>query len=134
MKKPFVLIAAIVAVVGLGAVAAVAKERTYVPTDVTLHVTDENPADPARLFSGRVMAEKGCQKRRTVVLMGPYSPAGSDKSNARGEFKIVDQLRRSGRGVFRYRVVVERRKITKSSGHKIVCKEGRATLFEPVPY
>ena len=36
MKKPFVLIAAIVAVVGLGAAVAVAKETTKVKTSVKL--------------------------------------------------------------------------------------------------
>jgi hypothetical protein len=135
MKKPFVLIAAIVAVVGLGAVTAVAKERIHVGTYVTLHVTDENPGDPAQSFSGRVKAKKGCEKRRTVVVMGPYGPVGSDRSNVRGEFKIVEQqLGRSRRGSFRFRVVVEQRKITKNSGHKIVCMEGRAMLSEPIPY
>ena len=36
MKKPFVLIAAIVAVVGLGAAVAVAKEKIKVKTSVSI--------------------------------------------------------------------------------------------------
>ena len=62
MKKPFVLIAAIVAVVGLGAAVAVAKETTKVETAVKLkfHTRDES-------FSGRVKAKDGCQKGRTVI-------------------------------------------------------------------
>ena len=62
MKKPIVLIAAIVAVVGLCAAVAVAKETTEVPTSVTLHVTggfgveNPDPGDRHRLFSGKVTA------------------------------------------------------------------------------
>ena len=132
MKKAFVLIAAIVAVVGIGAAVAVAKETIEVPTSVTLHVTGgggQAPGDPHRLFSGKVTAKKGCQKGRTVVLVGYgyTSPVGQDESNARGKFKIVEQLRRSRLGTYPYRVVVKR-KITKNSGDKIVCKTGKAIL------
>ncbi len=133
MKKPFVFIAAIVAVVCLGAVVAVAKDTTRVPTSVKLHFTGEGggkPGHPARrYFSGKVTAKKGCQKGRTVVLIRRtrMAPVGSDKSNARGKFKLVEHLfayqvkhlLRDRRG--HYRVVVEKRKITKDNGDKIVC-------------
>ena len=142
MKKPVVLIAAILAVLGLGAVAAVAKETTEVPTSVTLHVTggfgveNPDPGDRHRLFSGKVTAKKyRCQKGRTVVVSA-YVPVGSDKSNARGEFKIWEQYRGSpqgpsraeSRGTLSYRAVVERRKITKNNGDKIVCEADEAIL------
>ena len=147
MRKP--LVAAIMAAVGLGAAVTVAKERINVKTLVTLHVTrgGENPGDPTRSFSGKVKAKKkGCEKGRTVVLysqmslMGPYGPVvGSDRSNARGKFKIVEHHHarsehgRYARGTARYRVVVEKRKNTKNSGNRIVCKTGEAILENPLP-
>ena len=109
-----------------------AKETTEVPTSVTLHVTGglgmENPGDRHRLFSGKVTAKEDCQKGRTVDLRSGWGPVGSDKSNARGEFKIWEQSRGSARGTSAFRAVVERRKITKNNGDKIVCTRGVAIL------
>ncbi len=68
MKRPFVLIAAIVAIVGFGAVVAGAREATGVENSVTLKY-NPGSADPADdTFSGRVKARKaGCQQGRTVT-------------------------------------------------------------------
>ena len=73
MKKPFVLIAAILAVVGLGAVAAVAKEATEVKTSVTLEYHPNDPGHPLESdwFSGRVKAKEGCEEGRKVLSIGP---------------------------------------------------------------
>ena len=69
MKKPFVLIAAIVAVVGLGTGVAVAKETTKVRTSVKLEYSANGAADSS--FSGQVKARKGCQKGAHGRFMGP---------------------------------------------------------------
>ena len=65
MKKPFVLIAAIAAVVGLGAAVAVAKERIEVETTVTIKFKRNNPGENPYIggasFSGQVKARRGCQ-------------------------------------------------------------------------
>ena len=66
MKKPLVLIAAIVAVVGFGAVAAVAKEAIKVKTSVTLKYHPNDPSDPyggGRLVLGQGEGEGGLSGR-----------------------------------------------------------------------
>ena len=120
-----------------------AKERINVKTSVMARVTGGggrgNPVDQFRSFLGKVTAKKGCQEGRTVVLVNGYGLVGSDKSNARGKFKIVEHHHarsehgRSARGTARYRVVVEKRKITKNSGDRIVCKTGEAILENSLP-
>ena len=129
MKKPFVLIAAIVAVVGFGTVAAVAKERIKVHTSVTLrhNANDPNPRGGDGTFSGRVKAKKGCQERRTVVLYdgGPGDRHGSDKSNDRGEYKIVPGPTTAGPTFY---VEVGKKEITRNNGDRIVCKSAIAAV------
>ena len=119
MKKPFVLIAAIVAVVCFGAAGAVAKERTEVETSVTLN----SNAGDNNAFSGTVEAKKGCQKARTVTLTFGKQKLDSDKSNDRGKYKIFFATHDTNGN---YRTVVSERKSTKSDGDKIVCETGRS--------
>ncbi len=112
MKKPIVLIAAIVAVVGLCAAVAVAKETTKVPTAVTIKFTgtvEGAGGGDGRFvngtFSGEigfhgsdqiawVTTKEGCRKQRKVVLYEkpkrglPARRAGADRSNNRGRYRI----------------------------------------------
>ena len=133
MKKPLVLIAGIVAVVGLCAAVVVAEDTSKVRSSVSIkfHPGSEEPDDG--WFSGRVKAKKGCQRGRTVVVIGPYGKAGSDRSNARGKFEIVEPYGRAGRerrahrgGPYPHFAVAKERKTAKDNGDKIVCKEGRS--------
>ena len=120
MKKPFVLIAAIVAVVGLGTGVAVAKETTKVRTSVKLEYSANGAADSS--FSGQVKARKGCQKGRTVALWDRYGGhRASDRSDARGRYKITYS---PYPGTGPYFAKARERKITKDNGDKIVCREG----------
>jgi hypothetical protein len=118
IKKSFVLIAAIVAVVGFGAVAAVGKEGIKVGTSVTLRIRSNlNPRPPTDSFLGQVRArKKGCEKGRTVTLNHGSTKVGSDKTNNRGRYKIFFGLRPGGF------VAVAKRTMTKDNGNKIVCK------------
>ena len=135
MKKPFVLIAAIVAVVGLGAAVAVAKVRTEVGASMTLNYQLPQPDHPAR-FVGRVKASRGCQNGRTVTVtnIGPGVPGsrkvGSDKSGNNGKYKIVWRAQFSGER--NYRAVVEERKTTTDNGDKIVCKRAASKVYSVV--
>jgi hypothetical protein len=117
MKKPFVLIAAIVAVVGFGAVAAVAKKTTKAETSVKLNPSDGNS------FSGTVEAKHGCQKGRKVTLTYGNKKLASDRSNDRGKYKIFYAIHDSSGN---YRAVASKRKVTKNDGDTIICKRGRS--------
>ncbi len=119
MKKPFVLIAAIVAVVGLGTAVAVAKETTKVRTSVSIRGAITS-------FHGRVKAKRGCEKQRTVTL--------HHRGEHPGELLRTDQSYNSGRyrifptqvsPVVDHRVVVHR-KIIKKYGERIVCKRAQS--------
>ena len=69
MKKPFVLIAAIVAVVGLSTAVAVAKEKIKVETSVGLRFSGRPRRVLPASFPGEVKAKtKGCEKGRTVTV------------------------------------------------------------------
>jgi hypothetical protein len=128
MKKSFVLIAAIVAVVGLGAAVAVAKETTNVGTKVTQVEWTADPDDPATgSFSGRVKAKKGCQKGRKVTVSDGFNKVASDTSNDRGEYKVHYSLAGSGGGIFFARA---QKKITENNGDKIVCKKSKRVAVE----
>ncbi len=123
MKKPFVLIAAIVAVVGFGTVAAVAK-TIKVGTSVTLRV------GPSSL-EGTVNAKKGCEKQRRVTLTHVTRTHGtqerrSDYSDDRGRYYIGFTIPDSS-GY--YRTVASEKTITKNDGDKIVCKTGRSNKW-----
>jgi hypothetical protein len=119
MKKPFVLIAAIAAVVCFGAAVAVARETIRVGTSVTLN----SNAGDNNTYSGTVKARKGCQKERRVILTYGKQKLGSDRSNDRGKYKIYfAEHDTSGN----YRTVASEKKITKNDGDKIVCKTGRS--------
>ena len=85
MKKSFVLIAAIVAVVGLGTAVAVGKETTKVRTSVSIRGGHYS----GQAF-GHVRALKGCEKFRTVSLHleGFGGAVRSVASNERGEYFI----------------------------------------------
>jgi hypothetical protein len=124
MKKSFVLIAAIVAVVGFGAVAAVAKERIKVGTSVSLKFTTDLSGPRPDFFSGRVKAKKkGCEKARTVRLYDDrsISEVGSANSDDRGRYKIFSS---DLRGAF---VAYARKKqMTKDNGDKIVCRRAHS--------
>jgi hypothetical protein len=138
MKKPFVLIAAIVAVVGLGAAVAVAKETIKVGTSVTLQFQVRQPEHPSQ-FVGRVKASRGCQKGRTVTVTTGHNhgrrKVRSDKSGNRGKYKIIWRAHHlePGDGLVpgyrNYRAVVGERKITKNDGDKIVCKAAASKVI-----
>src|SRR5262245_43715515 len=94
MKKPIVLIAAIVAVVGLGTAVALGKETTKVRTSVSIQHAGNRETGT---FSGKVRAKAGCQKQRKVVLaeaegggLFPIPPRhpDADTSNKRGRYRI----------------------------------------------
>ena len=122
MKKPFVLIAAIVAVVGLGTAVAVAKETTNVGTSVKLEFRYRN----APAFLGSVKARNGhCQKGRRVIVTRDNERVYAGKSNDRGKYKIIVALR-DIYGGYLFRAVANERTITKNNGDKIVCKRGRS--------
>ena len=120
MKKPFILIAAIVAVVCVGAAVAVAKETIRVGT---LDDAQYSNAGDNNTFSGTVKAKKGCQKARTVTLTFGKQKLDSDKSNDRGKYKIFFATHDTNGN---YRTVASERKITKNDGDKIVCETGRS--------
>ncbi len=145
MKKPFVLIAAIVAVAGLDAAVAVAKERTEVKTSVTLQrhgegapcraaVARRGAALPAGIahrgcglgaFWGQVKARKGCQKGRRVVLYsinGGKVREGSDRTNDRGKYKI----KWPGLSERRFFVKATEKRITKSNGDQVASSAGKS--------
>ena len=141
MKKPFVLIAAIVAVAGLGAAVAVAKQTTEVGTSVTLHYRYPHAAAPDHpgSFVGKVKGRKGCQKGRTVNLIADDDPGpveadlvglkvGSDKSNNRGKYKIIWPAYHFGE-LHYYRAVALKRKVTKNNGDRIVCERDRSLVI-----
>jgi hypothetical protein len=132
MKKPILLIAAIVAVVGFGAVVAVAKERTEVKTSASIKFNAHDPSDPlaGAFFSGRVKAGKGCQKGRTVVVYKVHGgPKASDVSNNRGKYKTGSIRPQDVEYVAR----VGKRKITENNGDKIVCKPGKSDRVRITP-
>ena len=129
MKKS--LVAAIVAVVGFAPVAAAADDRIRVRTSLTLHYqADSHP----KTFVGEVKAKKGCQRDRRVILWGRNGRAGSDRSNARGLFKIVKGRNSpSGRGRYArragrdpYLAFARKKMITKPNGDTIACRKGRS--------
>jgi hypothetical protein len=126
MKKPFVLIAAIVAVVGLGTAVAVGKETTKVRASVSMKFTGVHPSESGT-FVGKVKAREGCRKQRRVVSYwkGPHSTrsAGADRSNNRGRYRI-DPINVHGHAV-EFWVEVEN-KIIENDGEKIVCKKARS--------
>ena len=125
MKKPCMLIAAVVAVVGLGAVVAVAKERIEVETSASIKFNAHDRSDPlaGAFFSGNVRAANACRKGRTVVVYEVHDgPKVSAVSNKRGKYK-TDSIRPQDR---EYVARVEKRKITKNNGDKIVCKPGKS--------
>jgi hypothetical protein len=127
MKKPFVLIAAIVAAVGLGTAVAVAKKTTEVTTRVTANWTAD-PDEPATgSFSGRVKAKKVCQKGRKVTVSDGVNKVASDTSNDRGEYKI--SYSPAGSEV-RYFFTRAQKKITENNGDKIVCKKSKRVAVE----
>ncbi len=127
MKKPFVLVAAIAAVVGFGAVAAVAKETINVKTSVTFKYHPNDPSYPLEggSFSGSVKAKEGCQGGRKVVVYDPSKEIGSDTSNARGRYKIKF-IAEAGGPSFHAKA---KEKIIKANGDKIVCKPGTSNKF-----
>ena len=122
VMKPFVLIAAIVAVVSFGAAVAVAKERSEVKTSVTLKFDERRPADS---FSGRVKAKKGCDKKRRVLLRSthPGLTRGSDKTNSRGRYEISFEADPSASKFF---AKASEKKISKNNGDTIVCESARS--------
>ena len=125
MKKPFVLIAAIVAVVSLCAAVAVAKETTNVGTAVKLELRYGPPA-----FFGSVNASHDCQKKRRVIVTHDHERVYADTSNDRGKYRIgvaVHDLH----PVWNYRAVAKARKITKNDGDKIVCERGTSNPISP---
>ena len=119
MKKPIVLIAAIVAVVGLCAAVAVAKDTTKVRTSVSIRGGHYS----GQAF-GHVRALKGCEKFRKVSLHleGFGGAVRSVSSNKRGEYFIDSELTPQ---VPRYWVVVER-KVIRKNRETIVCERGRS--------
>jgi hypothetical protein len=132
MKKRFVLIAAIVAVVGLGAAIAVAKETTEVGTSVSLTLESDLSGPKPDSFQGELKAtKKGCEKGRRVIVYEhrdgfSLNVVGSDRSNDRGEYKVFSE------GPYRqpFRAVVNERTMTTDTGNKVVCKEGRSKRVE----
>ena len=134
MKKSFVLIAAIVAVVGLGTAVAVANETIKVKTSVSLERKSGSRPGPSSAFQGKVRAKKrSCEQGRTVTVSnGAGYKLGPDKTNNRGRYNIFV----GGR----YNIVVNgddpptgpfaakvrEMRITKDSGNTIVCKADRS--------
>ena len=124
MKKSLALVAAIVAVVGFAAVVAAADDRIRVRTSLTLHYKADSHT---KTFVGEVKAKKGCQKGRRVYLWGRDGSVGSDRSNARGLFKIVKGRNSpSGRGRDPYLAFARKKMITKPNGDTIACRKGRS--------
>ena len=126
MKKPFVLIAAIVAVVGLGAAVAVAKENIKVQTSVTVQFRGPDT------FHGTVKAEKKvCEKGRTVIVFRHNAagiPIGSDKSDDRGKYRVFSDEDDPDTG--RFAAAAIQKTMIKDNGDKIVCKPGRSEEVE----
>ena len=149
MKKPLVLIAAIVAVVGLCAAVAVAKERIKVKTSVTLFLHSDLSGPKPDSWRGEVKARKrGCEKGRTVTVSHGSKKVGSDKTNNRGKYTIVWRRNRAGSsgalgadrgatgghglgGTAGRRFIAKARKmrITKSNGDKLVCEADKSKPF-----
>ena len=128
MKKPFVLIAAIVAVVGLAAAVAVAKEKIKVKTSVGIHFKSGDRPGPSSAFRGEVRAKtKGCEIGRTVtVSTGSGYKLGPDKTNSGGRYNIfIDTMDLDGP----FAAKVREMRITKDSGDTIVCKADRTFLL-----
>ena len=126
MKKPFVLIAAIVAVVGVGTAVAVAKETIKVKTSVSIQRKYDR-AGPSSAFRGEVRAKnKGCEIGRTVtVSTGSGAKLGPDKTNSGGRYNIfIDTMDPPGP----FAAKVRKMRITKDSGNTIVCKADRTFL------
>jgi hypothetical protein len=126
MKKPLVLIAAIVAGVGLCSPTAVAKETIKVETSLTLHPDFGNNY----AFAGRVKASRGCQEGRTVTLTRAGKKVGSDKSNDCARYKIIVKGHDEPWTWRDPRAVAMERKTTKDNGDKIVCKRASSRLQE----
>jgi hypothetical protein len=132
MKKLFVLIAAIVAVVGFGVVGAAAKKGIEVKTSVTLGIRSDLSGPRPDSFIGEVRARKAvCQKGRTVTVNDGFTKVGSDKSNDRGRYKIFHSLAGSGGRTFFARA--RKAKITKDNGDKIVCERSKQVRFRCCP-
>ena len=126
MKKPFVLIAGIVAVVGLGTAVAVAEDTTKVRTSVSIK---PSPNDSVDSLSGRVKAKKGCEKRRTVSLQQGSQESGrhlSDKSDNRGRYRFGRYRLSPGDPFVTHYWVVVHREIIEKDGERIVCKRARS--------
>jgi hypothetical protein len=126
MKKPFVLVAAIVAVIGLGTAVAVAKEKIKVETSVSLFKKLSLPPGPSPSFQGEVKAKKkACEKGRTVTVSnGSGYKLGPDKTNNRGRYKIFFSVHSTPLTPFTAKV--RKMRITKDSGNTIVCKAARS--------
>jgi hypothetical protein len=128
MKKPVVLIAAVVAVVGLGAVGAAAKQRIEVKTSVTLGISSDLSGPRPDSFIGEVKARKAvCQKGRTVTINDGFTKVGSAKSDDRGRYRIFHSLAGSaGRSFF---ARARETKMTKDNGDTIVCERSKQVRF-----
>ena len=129
MKKPFVLIAAFLVVVGLGAAVAVAEDTTKVRTSAAIkyQLPNHHPGSLGR-FVGRVKASKGCEKQRKVSLQQGASPMDydpTDRSNNDGRYRVFPTRRALVPGVEQFWVVVQR-KIIKKDGERIVCERARS--------
>ena len=125
MKKPFVLIAAIVAVVGLGGAVAVAKETAEVGTSVSIKLKGSNEHYS---FFGKVKAKEGCHKERRVVVHNADSTGspGAVRSDNRGRYQLELIRPLHGNRYF----VTTKKKIIKKDGERIVCKKARSKTVD----
>ena len=131
-EEVIVLIAAIVAVVGLGTAVAVGKETTKVGASVSMKFTGVHPSESGT-FVGKVKARglsEAAQGRFLLERAPLHTLAGANRSKNRGRYRI-DPKNVHGHAV-EFWVEVEN-KIIENDGEKIVCKKARSKGVLAVP-
>jgi hypothetical protein len=123
-KLALLLVAALVATVAFGLVAATAAEKTKVKTKVTIKYDSGSgaPYYENASFSGKVKAKKGCKKNRKVkVKQVGGTTVGTDKTNNNGRYEVSAGSFNEGS----FFAKAKKKKIHKNN-KTIVCKKGKS--------
>jgi hypothetical protein len=123
-KLSSLLVAALVATVAFGVLAATAAEKTKVKTKVTIKYNAGTgaPYYENASFSGKVKAKKGCKKNRKVkVKEEGGQTVGKDRSNNNGRYEVAAGSFNEGD----FFAKVKKKKLEKK-GKTIVCKKARS--------
>jgi hypothetical protein len=123
-KLSSLLVAALVATLAFGLLAANAAEKTKVKTKVTIKYNAGSgaPYYENASFSGKVKAKKGCKKKRKVTVKEEGgATVGTDKSNNNGRYEVAAGSFNQGD----FFAKVKKKKIEKKN-KTIVCKKAKS--------